>query len=231
MERDDFIDRNKISNEISLIKSKYFEKDPILGKPFDKESVFVSVAETLPSAFLNYVDTIVVGKFDFLEERELDALYLDGAIYISNLPKESFEDLVDDIVHETAHAVEQNNESLIYADGEIEREFLSKRSRVYHLLKENGFKKEVEFYDFRNVEYDDQLDMFLYQEVSYHLLGVLTASLFCSPYGITSLKEYFANCFEHYFYASSPHTVREISPAVTKKIEELLENNEHYTYN
>ena len=80
---------------------------------------------------------------------------------------------------------------------------------------------------FENVEYDEQFDMFLYQEVSYSLLGNLTANVFCSPYGATSLREYFANCFEHYFYESTPRSVNAISPRAYEKIQELIERDEN----
>jgi hypothetical protein len=46
--------------------------------------------------------------------------------------------------------------------------------------------------------------------------------LFVSPYGATSLREYFANCFEEYFARRQYDHVKKISPAVFEKIELLL---------
>ena len=191
----------------------------------DMDLVFKDVAAAVPSQFIGYIDMIVMGEFDFLQDRDLDALYLEGAIYLSNEARSDYRDLVDDIVHEAAHAVEENNKMTIYSDGAIEREFLAKRQVLYFLLKENGFKEEVDFYDFKNPEYDEQFDIFLYQEVSYSLLGNLTTGLFNSPYGATSLREYFANCFEGYFYTTSPTSVKMTSPAVAEKIEELIKDD------
>jgi len=222
-QREEYADKAKLSNEVALLKSRYYEKDPFLYGTPDKEYIFRSVAEKVPGFFLKYIDTILVGKFDFLEEKDLDALYKDGSIYISN-DKDSDLDVVDDIIHEIAHAVEENNKLLIYSDGQIEREFIAKRSRLYFLLKENGFSEEVDFYDFEKTEYDEPFDMFLYQEVSYPLLGNLVSGLFCSPYGATSLREYFANCFEFLFMENDPGYVNKVSPAVFLKIEEVLNN-------
>ena len=217
---------SRISNEIRILKAKYYEKDPF-EIPVNIDRVFEKVIASVPNHFLEYVDTVIVGQFDFLDARDLDALYNDGSIYLSNKNKDFEQDVVDDIIHEIAHAVEENNQHIVYADDRLESEFLTKRDNLYFLLKENGFKEEVDFYDFKNVEYDEQFDMFLYQEVSYSLLGNLTANVFCSPYGATSLREYFANCFEHYFYESTPRSVNAISPRAYEKIQELIERDEN----
>lgn len=36
-------------------------------------------------------------------------------------------DMIDDIIHELAHAVEINNDEIIYGSGSLQREFLAKR--------------------------------------------------------------------------------------------------------
>lgn len=211
-----------ISNEVSILKAKYFEKDPFEGFVFDPEFVFYKVAKNMPSHFLEYVDTIIVGDFELLNDKDLSALYNEGSIYLSNKDKSGNPDVIDDIIHEIAHAVEDNMKHVIYGDNLIEEEFLAKRKNLYFLLKENGFREEVDFYNFDKVEYDEQFDMFLYQEVTYSLLTSLTSQIVCSPYGLTSLREYFANCFEHYFYVSDPAMVKHLSPKVYQKIERII---------
>ena len=227
-QQENLLDKHKISNEVAILKSKYYEKDPFEDLLVDKDRLFLRVAQAIPSHFLEYVDTIIVGHFDFLEERDLDALYSDGSIYISSKNKESEVDIVDDIIHEIAHAVEDNNLIEIYGDSQIEGEFIGKRRRLFFLLKESGFEKEVEFYDFEKVEYEEQFDIFLYQEVSYPLMENITSGLFCSPYGATSLREYFANCFEHYFFHNSEKEVKIISPQVYEKIRMLLNEKQDF---
>ena len=51
-----------------------------------------------------------------------------------------------------------------------------------------------------NPNYVLEFDEFLYKTVGYDLLRDLTVELFVSPYAATSLREYFANGFEHYFF-------------------------------
>jgi multisubunit Na+/H+ antiporter MnhB subunit len=75
---------------------------------------------------------------------------------------------------------------------------------------------------FFNPEYSEEFDEFLYMLVGYPVLTTLTNNLFVSPYGATSLREYFANAFEEYFGRSNFRTVKLISPAISDKIEMLL---------
>jgi len=48
--------------------------------------------------------------------------------------------------------------------------------------------------------------------------------LFVSPYGATSIQEYFANGFEKY-YLDNPGRVRIISPVLYEKITEIINDN------
>ena len=102
----------------------------------------------------------------------------------------------------------------------LEKEFLGKRKRLYHLLLYHGYN--VRTSDFHNTDYSEEFDMFLYKEVGYEKLTNLTSGLFLSPYGATSLREYFANCFEH-FYLLDRRYVRDIAPQVFAKIN-IIEN-------
>jgi Mlc titration factor MtfA (ptsG expression regulator) len=49
--------------------------------------------------------------------------------------------------------------------------------------------------------------------------------LFCSPYGATSIQEYFANGFEKYF-TESPQYVKKISPVMYQKVVEVINDDE-----
>ena len=73
-----------------------------------------------------------------MREREINAMYKDGTIYVSNYQSDE-EDMVDDIIHEIAHAVEDNYMMQIYGDNQIEVEFLSKRMTLKKRLELEGF--------------------------------------------------------------------------------------------
>ena len=148
--------------------------------------------------------------------------YKDGALYISN-DQDDENDMVDDIVHEIAHACEEQYGEYIYGDNRLKDEFLGKRNRLYHTLDAEGFKPSEK--KFSNTEYDNELDMFLYHGVGYPTLTSLTMGLFYTPYAATSLKEYFADGFENYFLRDRDY-LKKISPLLCDKIEKLIEDIE-----
>jgi len=194
-----------------------FIKDPIDN--FDPCSVIKKTTELIPQHLLRYIDTIYIGEFEHLEKRSLNASYSDGMIFVTNA-QNSPADLLDDLVHEVAHSVEEAHSTQVYSDLTLQREFLLKRRKLYNLLGSEGF--DVESYSFDEVEYDTSFDLFLFQDVTYSFLRNLTSDLFYSPYAATSLREYFANGFEAVFYHKDIDKISKISPILLEKIEDLL---------
>jgi hypothetical protein len=183
-------------------------------------NILKKIQIVIPDHFVQNLDGIYVGEYDFLLKRDLNALYKDGVIYV--LPDQDDEqDVYEDIVHEIAHCVEETYGMDIYEDGKIEQEFLRKRRALLDTLKAYGYN-EVSDAAYGNTEFSRKFDEFLYLIVGYPTLTQLTPNLFVSPYGATSLREYFANCFEEYFARRQYDHVKKISPAVYEKIELLL---------
>jgi hypothetical protein len=207
---------------------KWYGVDIFIQKDFtstgvDINQVLSQISRKIPQHLFSGLDAIYVGEFDFLKSRDLDAIFRDGAIFLSN-KKVSIDDTADDITHEIAHLVEKEKSNFIYGDGKIEQEFLNKRKELYFILKEEGY--EVSLSQFLNPEYDIQFDQYLYQHVGYPALSVLTINLFYSPYGATSLREYFANCFEGFFWNEDLTRVRDLSPKVADKLDQLIDLQE-----
>ena len=125
---------------------------------------------------------------------------------------------MENIVHEVAHSLEAEHGLNLYTD-DLRNEFVGKRKRLRSILDEAGFEISPLLYDY--TEYNEKFDNFLANEVGYPTLLSLTMGLFVSPYGATSLQEYFANGFEKYFL-DNPRTVRNISPILYRKIEEIV---------
>ena len=72
---------------------------------------------------LEEIEMIIFGFFEEFEERDINAFYKDNAIYVT--PSQIDEkDLFDDIVHEIAHSVEEQNYHTIYGDNLLKKEFL-----------------------------------------------------------------------------------------------------------
>ena len=198
--------------------------DDPLPEHISLSAVIGKIERLIPPAYFRYIHAVKIGAYSEMIERELNAMYKDGVLYVSNFQSDE-EDMLDDILHEIAHAVEENNNDLIYGDENILVEFLGKRKRLYELLKNEGFNVKIE--EFLQVKYDYNFDMFLYQEVGYSLLGNLVLGLFPGPYSITSINEYFAIGFEK-FYLNEGHKLENICPNLMKKIHYLDELANEY---
>ena len=189
---------------------------------FSIKEILSVIESRIPQRFFQAVDVIYVGQFKSLQQREVEALYEDGAIFISNA-LETIEDYIESIGHEVAHAMETVYPLDIYADGELELEFIGKRKRLRDILTSHGYQyAEGSRGDFFKTEYDEGLDTFFYQDVGYPLLTTLTSGLFMSPYAVTSLREYFANGFEWYLIKGEKEKLKNISPVLYYKLDKIF---------
>ena len=175
----------------------------------------ISAEETLPKRLYRNVDVVYLGDVRELQDR--NAMYSNGAIYMTDR-EPTIEDMIENLVHEVAHSLEATYGQMIY-NSQLIQEFKGKRERLYHLLKAQGYETSPLLFNY--TEYNKKFDSFLADEVGYPTLLTLTMGLFASPYGATSIQEYFANGFEKYFL-DSPQTVRDVSPALYQVIEEII---------
>jgi hypothetical protein len=208
---------------------KKLKQYDIHGKPFvfvepfkndiNLDYVKKTIETLTPDFFFDNVDSFLVGYADefFKGDREYNAMFKDGAIYLSP-DQDNEKDLLDDILHELAHAVEKRNEEEIYGDGRLEREFLAKRNTLYHLLDDEDYDIE----DYENPEYDYKFDQHLYKGIGYDKLRTISSGLFYSPYAITALREYWANGFENYLLGNK-NKLKELSPILYDKIDSFFE--------
>ncbi len=190
-----------------------------LPEDVDINNVLARVAHTVPMHLMTNIEAIYVGDFESMRERMVDAVYQDGAIYILPQFVNGEDDLFDDIVHEVAHSLEESETLEIYGDGTVEEEFLAKRMRLYEILQGHNIETPP-MEKFMETEHSKNLDSYFYDVVGYPTLATLTSGLFISPYGVTSLREYFANAFEEY-YTGNPLYVKNISNKVYNKITQL----------
>ena len=198
-------------------------EDP-LPDSIDLRQILLDVAKRLPKIYLKYIQAVRIGIFEEMLERELNALYKDGVLYVSNM-QDNNTDMLDDIIHEIAHAVEEHNHDLVYGDEGVFLEFLGKRKRLYELLKSEGYDVTIE--QFLTTTYDYDFDMFLFQDIGYPVLETLTLGLFVSPYSVTSINEYFAVGFEN-FYMGEPNYIKKICPILSEKLYYLDELTYEY---
>jgi len=177
------------------------------------------VEATIPQRLLQNVEVVYVGEFKELRGR--NATFANGGIYMTSKEPTNF-DMLENFIHEVAHSLEHQHGMFIY-DDLLVSEFKGKRDKLYHLLVAQDYYINPVLYSY--TEYNKEFDNFLANEVGYPTLLSLTMGLFVSPYGATSIQEYFANGFEKY-YLENPRTVRDISPVLYRKIEEITNDDQ-----
>ena len=130
--------------------------------------------------------------------------------------------MIDDVVHEIAHAVENRYKDFIYEDETIKNEYYGKLKKLKNYLSFDGY--DIRGISFFNEKYDEKFDNFLSNDIGYDKLSGYINNLFLAPYSTTSLKEYFARGFEEFFLGNRLD-LKTISPYVYKKLLLLIENN------
>ena len=188
------------------------------------KNVLISIERIVPYHLSKEVDGIYVGQFKDWSEREVNSMFKDASIFVTN-EQDDDEDMIDDIVHEFAHSIEGPMGDVIYTDGSLQQEFIGKRKRLYFIVKGENYNVSTE--RFMNSEYDASFDDFLYKKVGYEALSSMSLGLFITPYAATSLREYFATGYVEYLMGDRSHLMK-VSPLLYKKIEYLVgEANEN----
>lgn len=202
--------------QYSLYDTPLIIKDDFI-EDIDLNNILANIEKMIPPNLVNGLDIIYVGDFEELEEKQVNAIYVNGGIYITNI-QSSEQDFVDDLVHELAHFVEDKYANLIYGGDEIEREFLSKRNILFDILEDKGYEVPEKFR--HQLEYDKTIDDYFYKFIGYPKLRDMIGGLFISAYSVTDVREYFAISFENYFMGNK-NEVRDITPNVYIVLEEL----------
>ena len=192
------------------------EIDPI-PEDINIQAVFKAVENNFPPHYFYGLKSVKIEHLPEFDEREVNAVYRDQTFHITNR-QSSAEDLMDDIVHEFAHHIETIFPVDVYGDRRLIDEFLKKRKELKFELQSEGYW--VNEYNFDNLKFDSDFDIFLYKRVGKNMLRLVTAGMFIRPYAAVSLREYFATGFEAY-YLGKRDTLAKISPALYDKITEL----------
>ncbi len=210
---------NKKNREYFLFSSiPVLIKDYITDESISLVKVLNLIQNNIPKKLFANLDIIYIGQFPELDAKNVESVYMDGAIYLSNNIIDE-ETLYKSIVHELAHNLEEFYQEQIYADEKIISEFINKRKTLRSILESNNiFCKPVLYL---KLEVEEEFDNFLYKTVGYDRLALLTANIFLSPYAATSLREYFSNGFEHYYSDINPEYFNKLCPKLYFKISSL----------
>ena len=215
----------KIRKNITGIEFQIFRDVPVYIKDplpdnVDILEVLGVVEDKVPLHLTDGIEAVYVGYFKEFSERNINAMYRDGAIFVTN-EQDNNNDMIDDLIHEIAHAVEDLHAEFIYSDSRIQNEFIGKRIRFRDMLREYGYLDGYENLNFEELEYDAELDDYLYKKLGYEKLETFTNGLFITPYATIGVREYFATAFEECLLKDHSY-VKKISPMVYRKIEKLL---------
>ena len=189
------------------------------------DNILDDLKDLIPPEYFFGLEGVYVGEFPELKERDIQAMFKEGAIYLSSFqdhPEIDEELIVGNIIHELAHMLEDKYYYELYGDDMIEKEYVGKKRRLIDLLRANG----ISFHGMGNLFFSDdmvdELDDFLFKQLGYDSLSAITPGLFLSPYSVTSLREYFASGFEEYVNGDSNY-LKEISPVLFNKLESFVE--------
>ena len=208
----------KMKDHYKLHDIDIFIKDP-LPEDISVDFVLKYITQRIPYFLLRGVDMIYIGQFKQLIDREVNAVLEDGAIYLTN-EQDDDKDMIDDIIHEIAHSLEEVYGDFLYEDGKIGREFLIKRKKLFLDLENYNYNPPIELQ--LELDYSHEIDDYLYKKVGYDVMWNFVNGLFPSPYAATSLREYFARGFEEYTMGNREE-LREICPVLYTKIKDLYE--------
>ena len=211
----------KMNNFYTPTGINVYIKDP-LTNGLDMEEIISVVENRIPHHFLSEVEMIIVGDLEEFEDRDINAMYKDGCLYITN-QQDDAADLIDDIIHEVAHSLEEPYGLDIYGDKKLETEFINKRGQLRNILWQRDFKAQLSF--FMNTEYDPEFDDFLLNKIGYDKLSIFMQGLFISPYAATSLREYFATGFTEFFMHPDHRLLKSVSPVLYKKLIKLYKDD------
>jgi len=75
---------NKMNNFYTSSGISVYIKDPLING-IDMEEIMQFVENKIPSKFMTEVEMVIVGEIEEFRERQINALYKDGCLYITNI--------------------------------------------------------------------------------------------------------------------------------------------------
>ena len=106
--------RRRMKDKYSMRGTNIYIHDQV-PDDINLEFVFDYIIARIPTRLMDSIDVIYVGDFPDFKTREIDAYYDNGAIFVTN-NQEDDHDMINDIVHEIGHGVEQRFNDFIYSD-------------------------------------------------------------------------------------------------------------------
>ena len=101
-------------------------------------AVLKAIENNFPPHYFKDLEGVKIVHLDEFDKREVNALYRDNILFITNKQNDT-KDLMDDIIHEFAHHMEIIFPEKIYSDKKLINEFKRKRKQLEFELKSEGY--------------------------------------------------------------------------------------------
>jgi len=161
---------------------------------FDIEEFLKNIFSKLPNSLINSVNKIVFGNFYF------DSGYvgksINDSIFINS--EENKSALKSSLIHEMAHNYITKNYEMVFGDNKLNKEFLTKRKKLYHKIRSSGLKT-MPYESFKNHKFDKKFNKYLSEEIGYNTLSHLISGIFPTCYSVSSSEEYFSVGMELFY--------------------------------
>ena len=95
----------KLKDKYSMRGTNIYIQDKV-PDTINLEFVFDYIIARIPTRLLDSIDVIYVGDYPDFKTRDINAYYDNGAIFVTN-NQDNDKDMIDDIVHEIGHGVEE----------------------------------------------------------------------------------------------------------------------------
>ena len=104
-------------------------KDAMMDDSIDVEVAVAKFESSMPPHLLSCIEMIIFGDFEEFLKKSINAFYDSGTVYISNV-QDDVNDILDDLIHELSHAVEEKYGYEIYGDQKVHHEFYNKKDEL-----------------------------------------------------------------------------------------------------
>jgi hypothetical protein len=176
--------------------------------------------------FNNNIDTIFIGEFQELKNKNLDVIYKEKSIYISNTKQYTNESLIYCILLGVGYSLLYSQKDYLFKDNIIQIEFLKKRVQLSNILKYYVEKGILEYEKLISIDYYRMLE-----SVVVHLLeslprdkNILNAlnEIYITNFGMFSIENYVIDGYVELLYTKDLSKFKRVYPELFLKLDKLI---------
>jgi len=177
----------------------------VKGMNSDDIKILLASLNHLPSSLFKNTTTIYIFSPEEDLKSNFNSTFYNGIVTVNLKTVKDGEDLLKLVIHELFHSLEpeikNENDPMFGVYQRVEQEYMTKKVALLTLLKNDpGVNKKPKPEYWKQIDFSNDFDNYLYSEVTYPVLQFKLENLFPSPYSITSLSEYMCVGLEIYLF-------------------------------